>query len=258
MTEGAKKSNVVIITAKGNNTSIADKNLIPIEGKPFVAYPIMAGRDAKRIDHVYITTNCEKIAAVGREYGCRIIMRPPHLCTTESHHGETITHAINEVKKEIPNLGTVTILLGNTVMVDAALVDLSVEILEKNPELDSSMSIWLAQDDHPYRALALNKDGLIESYLNKKCGTSRQEYPTIYFYDQGVWTLNHEVAAKGEGPEPWTWMGKNVFPILRNWVTGKDVHTDLDVAVSDWWIRSGQKDQIMNQEQIRKACKGKE
>jgi hypothetical protein len=33
-------------------------------------------------------------------------------------------------------------------------------------------------------------------------------------------------------------MGNNCIPIVRNWVTGKDTHTQLDIEVSRAWLKN--------------------
>jgi len=245
-----------LITAKGNNESLPDKNLITICGKPSLQYVIEAALNAKRIGEVFLSTEDPRIRELGVTLGCRIIDRPPTLSKPDTNHGDVMVHGIDEIKKLVPDLGCVTVLLGNTVMTSAALIDLSLEILDKRPELDSTMSVWLAQDDHPYRALTIGEDGCLHSFLDIKAGTSRQYYPKVYFYDQGVWSFRHQCVYERKGPTPWWWMGEKSFPIWRNWVTGRDFHTQLDLDVADYWIRSGQKDEIFNQADIDKLLAG--
>jgi N-acylneuraminate cytidylyltransferase len=46
-------------------------------------------------------------------------------------------------------------------------------------------------------------------------------------------------------------MGKKSFPIIRNWVTGRDIHTYLDVFVSEVLIqRHYPDDEILNMNEI--------
>ena len=238
--------NAAIITAKGNNASIPDKNVLSVGGRPLVAYPIEAAQEAKLIDAVYVSTNCERISSAASNLGCNIIRRPEHLCTSESHHGDTIVHAVKAVVSDAPGLDLVTVLLGNTVMVDGTLIDLSLQILQAHSRFTGVMSVWQAQDDHPYRALEIGSDGCLRSHMDIECGTSRQGYPAIYYYDQGVWSFRQSVAAQKEGPAPWWWMGKSVFPIIRNWVTGRDIHTYLDVDIAAWWVSQTREADILN------------
>jgi len=238
--------NVAIITARGNNQSIKDKNLIDIHGKSSLGYVIESAQNARLIDDVYITTDCEKIKSLGLGYGCKIIDRPPELSLPDTNHGVVIAHAVEAIK---PQPDIVTILLGNTVMGNSKLIDMSVRILGKNLAFDSVMSVWKAADDHPYRALKLN-EGFLESYSDGEFNTARQSYPDVYFYDQGVWTFRYDCIDQKGSVGCWWWMGKKCFPIIRNWVTGRDFHSQLDVKISEFWIENNLEDEIVNLQEI--------
>lgn len=250
------KHNVAIITARGGSESIPFKNLSEICGKPSIFYPIMAAKAAQRIQETFLFTDSDRIGAVAMEYGCRVIRRGQELCGRDVNHGDAICAAIELVREEVQELNIVTILLGDSVMINPELIDLSVNILEVGPQWDSAMSVWQANDDHPYRAMCLSETGGLLSFLTTKYGerakfqTARQSYPPVYFYDQGVWTFRHDVPGRREGPSPWWWMGKNVFPIIRRWISGRDYHTQLDLDLAEWWINSKQVDFIENRDQI--------
>lgn len=229
--------NVAIITARAGSKSIIDKNVFRVGGKPLVAYPIQASLDAQRISKVFISTDGESIARVGEEMGCEIIWRPDELGGDHVNHGDVIKHAVEWVDERYPALQNVVLLLGNTVMVDGELIDQSLTALAERPDLDSVMSVWEAADDHPLRSLQI-KDGLLVPYgdENRQVSTERQSYPKAYYYDQGVWTFRKETVQRRDGPNPWWWMGKRSAPIVRNWVTGRDIHTHLDVRFAEVWV----------------------
>jgi len=231
--------NVAIVTARAGSKSILDKNVHPIRGRPLVAYPIGAAQQADRIDRIYISTDGESIAATGREAGCEIIQRPEELAGDKVNHGDVIKHAVEWVDAREEGLRNVVLLLGNTVMIDGELIDQCLEILEGRDDLDSVMTVWEAADDHPLRALEI-QDGLLRPYGDprREVSTERQSYPRAYYYDQGVWAFRKECVQRREGPSPWWWMGKRCHPLVRNWVTGRDVHTLLDVQVAESWLAS--------------------
>lgn len=229
---------VAIITARAGSKSIIDKNVFAVGGKPMVAYPIQAALDAAKIDKVFISTDGDSIAKVGLELGCEIIWRPEALCGDHVNHGEVIKHAVEWVDGRYPDLENVVLLLGNTVMIDGEMIDQSLTILDERSDLDSCMTVWQAADDHPLRAMQITDDGLLRPYgdPNRKVSTERQSYAPAYYYDQGVWTFRKQTVQSQDGPNPWWWMGKRSFPIVRNWVTGRDVHTHLDVSIAEWWL----------------------
>ena len=76
-------------------------------------------------------------------------------------------------------------MLGNTVMIDADLIDQSISILETNPNTTGVCSVWKAADVHPYRSMQVSKDGYLESFDSVKrpslLSTDRSSYPEVFF-----------------------------------------------------------------------------
>ncbi len=229
--------NAAIVTARAGSKSIRDKNVHPVGGRPLLAYPLQAALDAARVDAVYVSTDGAAIAEVSRRMGCAVIERPDELAGDEVNHGDVIRHAVEHVAEQRPRLANVVLLLGNTVMIDGELIDHCLGLLDERPDLDSVMTVWEAADDHPLRALEI-RDGRLQPYgdADRQVSTERQSYPKAYYYDQGIWAFRKECAARRDGPNPWWWMGRNCHPVVRTWVTGRDVHTPFDVAIAEWWL----------------------
>lgn len=229
--------NAAIVTARAGSKSIRDKNVHLVGGRPLVAYPLQAALDATKVESVYVSTDGDSIAQVSRRMNCEVILRPEELAGDEVNHGDVIRHAVGQVAAARPELANVVLLLGNTVMIDGGLIDHCLDLLEERRDLDSVMTVWEAADDHPLRALEIH-DGLLRPYADpdRQVSTERQSYPKAYFYDQGIWAFRKECVASREGPSPWWWMGRNCHPVVRTWVTGRDVHTPFDVAVAEWWL----------------------
>lgn len=232
--------NVAIITARAGSKSILNKNVYNLMGKPLIYYPIQAAHAANRIGAVYVSTDGEEIARVSEKYGAKVIQRPASLSGDHVNHGDVIKHAVEEVDKLNPSLKNVVLLLGNTVMVDGRIIDHCLELLENKPDLDSCMTVWEAQDDHPLRAMAINQEGILEPYGDKtrNVSTERQSYPKAYYYDQGVWAFRKYTIQSKDGVSPWWWMGKRSVPVIRTWVTGRDIHTHFDLGISEWWLKN--------------------
>ena len=230
--------NVAIITARKGSKSIINKNIYPVYGKPLIAYPLEAAINAKLIDKVYVSTDCEEIMKISINMNCEIIERPQNLQGDDVNHGDVIQQSVSYVDKMESNLKNIVLLLGNTVMISSSLIDKSLTILNDNLDYDSVMSVWEAADDHPLRALEI-KDGLLKTYGDSKrsVSTNRQSYPKAYYYDQGVWTFRKSCAFERKGPNPWWWMGEKSYPIIREWVTGRDIHSQFDLSITKWWIK---------------------
>lgn len=231
--------NVAIVTARAGSKSIINKNVLPLLGQPMVHYPIKAALAANRISQVWVSTDGEEIAEASRTAGAHIIPRPDELGGDSVNHGVVIKHAVEYVDARVKDLENVVLLLGNTVYIDGETIDTALETLERERQLDSVMTVWEAADDHPFRAMQINADGLLEPFGgSRSVSTERQSYPKAYYYDQGVWAFRKNTVQSEDGPNPWWWMGKNVRPIVRPWVTGRDIHGLIDVFFSEHWVRN--------------------
>ncbi|WP_162006882.1 acylneuraminate cytidylyltransferase family protein [Roseimaritima sediminicola] len=232
--------NVAIVTARAGSKSIINKNIFNVCGRPLIQYPLSAANDAQGIDKVFVSTDGEEIARASRDVGAEIIPRPEELSGDTVNHGDVIKHAVEWVDERHPDLQNVVLLLGNTVQIDGKTIDLCLQKLDSDPTLDSCMTVWQAQDDHPLRALEINDEGLLETWGDKarKVSTERQSYAEAYYYDQGVWAFRKHTVQSADGPSPWWWMGKRSAPVVRTWVTGRDVHTMFDIGISEWWAKN--------------------
>ena len=230
--------NVAIITARAGSKSIINKNILEVKGKPLIYYPIKASLDALKIDKVFVSTDGEGIAAAAQKYDATVIPRPDELGGDTINHGDVIKHAVEWVDERYENLENVVLLLGNTVYVDGDIIDKCLQKLDDEKDLDSCMTVWEAQDDHPLRAMEITENGLLRPYggVERNVSTERQSYQKAYYYDQGVWAFRKYTVQSHDGPNPWWWMGKNSAPIIRTWVTGRDIHTYFDVGISEWWL----------------------
>ena len=68
-----------LITARGQQAGFKDNALLPILGRPLLAYPILAARSSKCVDRVFLSTDGPEARKVGRNLGVEVIDRPPEL-----------------------------------------------------------------------------------------------------------------------------------------------------------------------------------
>jgi len=227
--------NAVILTAKGGNTSVQNKNVIPVLGQPVMLFPLRAAKMASLVDGLFVSTEDPMIRDLAVIEGGEIIERPPELSRPDSLHKDVIRHGVEEVVQRYPEVENFIVLLGNTVQVTAQNIDQCLELLDGD-DCDSVATVWKAQDDHPYRALQVDENGYAKSFLDVQVGSNRQSYPPVYFYDQGVWAFKKHCALEEKGPSPWVWLGEKCRLVERPWVTGRDIHSWIDVSASAWYL----------------------
>lgn len=234
--------NVAIITARAGSPGQPDKNMYPVSGLPLISYPIQAAKKARRVDRVYISTDAADIAAYAEAQGVTVIRRPEHLLQPHVNHGDVIRHAVETVDAEVPALENVAVLLGNSVMLEAEIIDTGLKLLDDRPDVDSCMTVAPAGNEHPLRAMGL-QDGFLKPFAQQEgeIATDRETYPAAYYFDQGAWIFRKETVAERKGPGPWWWMGNQCVPLVRPWIQGRDVHSYFDMALAEWWVQNREK-----------------
>jgi len=117
-------------------------------------YPIQASQDADLVDEVFVSTDGDDISRVAKNAGATVLRRPEHL-SGDISHGDVIKNSIQTVKEQFNNmLDIAVILLGDSVMIDGQLIDLTIETIQST-NADSAMTTWRAEDDHPQRAMKM-------------------------------------------------------------------------------------------------------
>ncbi len=70
-----------LIPAKAQSTRLPGKNLLPLQGRELLAYPILAAREAELFgNNIFVSTESPEIEAVALAFGARVpFLRPEHL-----------------------------------------------------------------------------------------------------------------------------------------------------------------------------------
>ena len=90
---------ISIIPARGGSKGIPNKNIIPIAGKPLLAWTIEQSIASNSIDDTYVSTNDDKIAEVAHQYGAKLIPRPEEISGDTDSSESALLHALNYLKK---------------------------------------------------------------------------------------------------------------------------------------------------------------
>jgi N-acylneuraminate cytidylyltransferase len=87
---------LAIIPARGGSKGIPSKNIREFAGFPLIVYSIAAGRQAKTVTRVVVSTDSEEIAAVSRQYGAETpFMRPLEFAQDNTLYLPVFRHALN-------------------------------------------------------------------------------------------------------------------------------------------------------------------
>ena len=89
----------VIIPARGGSRGIPQKNVLPICGKPLLAWSILAAKQAATVDRVFVSTDDSEIAQVAEAHGAGVIWRPEEFAGDTATSESALLHAVEEVRR---------------------------------------------------------------------------------------------------------------------------------------------------------------
>lgn len=92
---------VAIIPARGGSKGLPHKNVLPLCGKPLVAYSIEAALGCGMVDRVVVSTDDPEIADIARSFGAEVpFLRPPALSGDTAQLGAVLQHAMDALYHE--------------------------------------------------------------------------------------------------------------------------------------------------------------
>lgn len=229
---------IALLCGRGGSASVRDKNLYPILGRPMMLYPLLTAKASKYIDAIYLSTDSERMKAIGRAHGARIIDRPAELATPTSQHVDTLTHALAQLKGEGITPRFLVVIMCNCATYPANLIDACIERLENDANADSCVTGFIENDHHPYRVKRMGPDGYLRTWLDLThlaVSTNRQDLPPCYVLDHSMWVLRVATCFPPIGQKPWTFMGKNIL-FMEN-PGSCDIHSMEDILYTEKYLR---------------------
>ncbi|MDD4750086.1 MAG: acylneuraminate cytidylyltransferase family protein, partial [Methanosarcinaceae archaeon] len=95
-----KPNILALIPARGGSKGLLRKNIIPLAGKPLIAWTIEQALECDYIDKLVVSTDDSEIAKISKDFGAEVpFLRPKELARDDSPTIETIKHAIEWFEK---------------------------------------------------------------------------------------------------------------------------------------------------------------
>ncbi len=90
------KNICAIIPARSGSKGVVDKNIRLLNGRPLIAYSILAALKSNTIDRVVVSTDSEQYAKISRSFGAEVpFIRPKSISGDSSTDLEFLLHAID-------------------------------------------------------------------------------------------------------------------------------------------------------------------
>ncbi|MFX0091012.1 MAG: cytidylyltransferase domain-containing protein [Candidatus Hodarchaeota archaeon] len=223
-----------VITARGGSKSIPKKNIVPLLGKPLIAYTIVPALKSKYLTKVLVSSDDPEIIEVSKRYGAEVpFIRPAELATDTALSIDVVIHA-TALMEEQDNIkyDYIFILQPTTPLRTTADIDGAIEkIIDTGA--DSVIGVVEVQGRHPARMVKIKDDRLV-SYTEEEPpeGMPRQQLPRVYSRSGSVYVTKRDLIMnqrtfKGKYSRPW------IIPNERD----VDIDEAIDLAVAEVLMR---------------------
>ncbi|MBF0162244.1 MAG: acylneuraminate cytidylyltransferase family protein [Magnetococcales bacterium] len=92
------QSVLAIIPARGGSKGLPGKNILPLAGKPLIAWSIETARACPEIDRLILSSDDAEIIATAQAWGCEVpFIRPPHLANDTASTLAVLLHALESL-----------------------------------------------------------------------------------------------------------------------------------------------------------------
>jgi CMP-N-acetylneuraminic acid synthetase len=170
-----------VIPARGGSKRLPRKNILPLAGKPLIAWTIEAALQSGIAGEVCVSTDDEEIARVSRDFGASVpFLRPPELASDTAGSAAVVLHAI-EFYRQVQgrDFGTVAFLQPTSSLRNAEDVRAAFELL-RDRGAENVVSVCPV-DHSPLWSNVLPEDGSLKGFIRDEVkGKRSQDLPQYY------------------------------------------------------------------------------
>jgi CMP-N-acetylneuraminic acid synthetase len=207
-----------IVPARGGSKGIPRKNLVPICGKPLLAYTAQSALAARNLSRVVLSTEDEEIARVGQQYGLEVpFLRPLDLAQDGTATIPVLQDVIRKLEAQGDHFDAVLTLQPTNPLRQPSDIDGSINRLSESAA-DSVISFVDCGERHPARMKFLDAERRVidPPFAEQFEGQRRQELPKLYLRDGSIYLTRRDIlmeenSLKGKDCRAW------IIPEDRAW-----------------------------------------
>ena len=183
---------IAIIPARGGSKRLPGKNIKDLAGKPMIAWTIEAALDSSVFDHIFVSTDCEKIAEIAKKFGAEVpFLRPAELASDTATTNDVVTHLVNWFEKEYDKKVSKTAILQPTSPLRSALHIEEAMTLMKGKSAKAVISV--CELEHPIQFCnQLGPSGSMAEFIKPHNIKRTQDLEPYYRLNGAIYLFDRE------------------------------------------------------------------
>jgi CMP-N-acetylneuraminic acid synthetase len=219
-----------LIPAKGGSTRLPRKNILPLGGRPLIAWTVEAARESGVIDRLIVSTEDREVADIACDLGVEVpFIRPEELARDPAGVVEVALHALDELERSGDQFDSMIILMPTCPFRNADDIRVAYASFREN---HWSFLMSVSRFGHtPFAAMGLGENDKLTHYFPDYTGMKSQELPPAYRPNGAIQILDVEAFQREK-----TYFGEPLFgyemPIERS----VDIDSEEDLQFAEMTI----------------------
>jgi len=225
------KKIISIIPARGGSKRLPRKNILPLAGKPVIAYSIENSLNSKYIDRTIVSTEDKEIAEISKKYGAEVIERPKELATDEATTLVVLQHVLSVLKEQDYNPDVVVLLQPTSPLRKTSQIDVSIKKLIDN---NANAVVSVSELHIGYKWLLEIKNGKLYFISeNNLKNTRTQDQEKSYMLNGAIYAYKTEIILKSGIYN----FNDNCLPLIMGKKTSIDIDDKTDLKLVEFYIK---------------------
>tara|TARA_B110000014_G_C19919069_1_gene475485 strand:+ start:11 stop:754 length:744 start_codon:yes stop_codon:yes gene_type:complete len=238
---------IALMMGRAGSTGFPKKNLKKVLGRKICEYPLIACKNSKKVNKIFVSTDCPTIKKICKNYKGIYIPRPKNLATKSALGEDVYEHGYKEIKKILKlkskDIEFIVLLMANAPTITSDLINKGINILRKNKKLDSAVTTSIYNMWSPLRARKISKDGTLKPFVPfktfgnpKTLNCDRDSQGNVHYADMSVSIVRPRCLDNlKSGLLPQKWMGNKIASI-PSW-GGCDVDYEWQLPIVEFWLK---------------------
>jgi CMP-N,N'-diacetyllegionaminic acid synthase len=182
---------IALIPAKKKSIGLVNKNLKKINSKSLVENTILCALKSKLINHIFLTSDSNKILEIGKKYKINLIKRPKSLCSDITTANKVIEHSLKIIKKKFIDINkSIIVYLQPTSPLRTSLhLNKSIKIFLSSKEKTILLSAY--EEKNFFKSLIKKKKYFQPFFKNSNIAENRQKFKKIFLPNGAIYIFQH-------------------------------------------------------------------
>ncbi len=215
-----QKSVLAIITARGGSKGVPRKNVLPVGGKPLIAWTIDEAKKSTYLDRIILSSDDDEIIDVAKNHGCEVpFVRPAEMASDTASSVDVVMHAIDGLDEEYD----IIVLLQPTSPL-RLVEDIDGCIVSCEQSGGGCVTVT-ESDKSPYWSYKVGENNVLDPlYANEHTKGRRQELEKTFVLNGAVYAVD-----RVRFIEEKTFVGDDTLALIMPRERSVDIDTPLDM-----------------------------